>query len=113
VRLPNADRAVIEAVKLREYLLSTAHPIGRFKARVFMALGFEQARWAELAEAFRQQHLTQDAQSAGRTPHGQKFSIRASLRGPNGRSAIVVSVWFLDAPDAAPRFVTAYPGDSR
>jgi len=33
VLLPNADEAVIEPAKLRDYLLSTTHPLGRFKAR--------------------------------------------------------------------------------
>jgi hypothetical protein len=39
VLLPNADRAVIEPAKLRDYLLSTVHPLGRFKARFCTALG--------------------------------------------------------------------------
>ncbi len=42
-----------------DYLLSATHTIGRFKARFFAALGFSSLRWAELAEAFRLQHLTQ------------------------------------------------------
>jgi hypothetical protein len=30
--LPNADQAIIDPVKRQGYLLSTSHPIGRFKA---------------------------------------------------------------------------------
>ena len=63
--LPNADRATIEPAKLRDYLLSTGHPVGRFKARFFAALGFSAERWQELEEAFRIQHLTQEAKPAG------------------------------------------------
>ena len=33
--LPNIDKAVIEPEKLRDYLLSKSHPIGRFKAEFF------------------------------------------------------------------------------
>ena len=47
-----------------------SHPVGRLKARFFTGLGFDQTRWAELDEALRRQHLTQDAQLAGRTTHG-------------------------------------------
>lgn len=32
MRIPNADRAVIEPAKLRGYVLSRSHPVGRFKA---------------------------------------------------------------------------------
>jgi hypothetical protein len=35
MKLPNGDRAMVHEAKVRDYLLSTDHPIGRFKARVF------------------------------------------------------------------------------
>jgi len=110
VLLPNADDAVIDSAKLRDYLLSTEHPLGRFKARFFKALGFTAGQWRELESALRTQHLTQNAEAAGVMPGGQKFTIRAILVGPTGQSASVVSVWFVRTGEAAPRFVTAYPG---
>jgi hypothetical protein len=40
MQLPNAERAVIDIVKLTDYYLSPDHPRGRHKARVFAsALG--------------------------------------------------------------------------
>jgi hypothetical protein len=110
VLLPNTDRAEIDPEKLRGYLLSASHPVGRFKARFFTALGYSAARWEELAEALRAQHLTQEAQISGRQQHGQAYTIRGMLRGPNGQSALVVSVWFIPLGGDVPRFVTAYPG---
>ncbi len=47
--MPGAERGVIEDAKLRGYLLSSEHPIGRFKARFFAALGFV-ARDSDLLE---------------------------------------------------------------
>jgi hypothetical protein len=111
VLIPNADRATIDPAKLRDYLLSASHPIGRFKARFFTALGFTPDHWEELGEALRIQHLTQDGQPAGTTDRGQKYTIRAMLSGPTGQSALVVSVWFIPVGGQVPRFVTAYPGD--
>ena len=35
MKLPNADRAVIDAAKLRGYCLNADHPRGKQKARVF------------------------------------------------------------------------------
>lgn len=110
--LPNADRAQVDPDKLRGYLLSSTHPIGRFKARFFYALGFSADNWQELEQAFRIQHLTQDAQPADASEHGQKYTIRAILIGPNGQAAFVVSVWFIGKGGTVPRFVTAYPGDT-
>lgn len=113
VLVPNAERATIDPAKLRDYLLSTTHPIGRFKARFFRSLGFVAERSEEFAEALRIQHLTQDAEAGPSTANGRKYVIRAILVGPTGQSATVVSVWFVPAGGEVPRFVTAYPGGAR
>lgn len=110
MRLPNADRAEIDPKKLHGYLLSPSHPIGRFKARFFAALGYSAERWPEFEADLRSQHLTQDAQPSESMPEGQLFTIRAILKGPNGQSAMVLSVWFIAAAAGVTRFVTAYPG---
>ena len=108
--LPNADSAVIDPAKLHGYLLSQTHPIGRFKARFFAALGFSAGSWDGLETALRTQHLGQDALLTESGPHGQSYAIRAILTGPNGQSAAVVSIWFVRVGEQHPRFVTAYPG---
>ena len=109
--LPHADRAQIDPAKLRDYLLSSTHPIGRFKARFFAALGFSADNWQELEQAFRVQHLTQEAEPGEADQHDQKYTIRAILVGPNGQAASVISVWFMPKGGNLPRFVTAYPGE--
>ena len=69
--------------------------------------------WREFESALRTQHLTQDAELSASLPEGQLFTIRAILKGRNGQSAIVLSVWFVPVGGGGPRFVTAYPGGSR
>ncbi len=110
--LPNAEHANIERSKLEDYLLSFSHLVGRFKARFFAGLGFSANRWSVLEQAFRAQHLTQDAEAGAPDGFGQPFTIRAILQGPTGRAAVVVSVWFVRAGKSQPRLVTAYPGDA-
>jgi hypothetical protein len=110
VRLPNADQAVIDPQRLHGYLLSVSHPVGRFKARFFTALGYVAEHWEEFESDIRVQHLTQDADLSESMPDGELFTIRAILNGRNGQSAIVLSVWFVPAVGGVPRFVTAYPG---
>ena len=109
MQIPNADRAVIDPVKLHGYLLSRSHPVGRFKASFFLALGYSSEKWPELAADLRSQHLSRDATLEEQTPYGRKYLIHASLLGPSGSSAAVVSVWVVREGEEFPRFVTAYP----
>lgn len=111
--LPNADTAEIDPRNLRDYLLSPVHPVGRFKARFFAALGYSAERWQEFDTDLRREHLTQDASPGESMPSGQLFTIRAILKGRNGESAMVRSVWFVPSATGRPRLVTAYPGGSK
>jgi hypothetical protein len=113
VRLPNAEQAIIEPRKLHGYLLSTSHPIGRFKARFFAALGYSAQDWQVFEADLRAQHLSADAEVSDTLSDGQLFTIRAILNGRNGQSAAVLSVWFVPTVGGVPRFVTAYPGGSQ
>ena len=113
MQVPNADRAFIEPMKLRGYLLSRSHSAGRSKARFFAALGYSAEQWSRLEQDLRIQHLSQDATRRERTPYGQKYEIRATLVGLAGRSGSVVSCWIVRSGEDFPRFVTAYPEGSR
>lgn len=113
MRIPNAERAVIEPGKLHAYLLSRDHPIGRFKAAFFLALGHSAENWRQLEADLRSQHLSQGATVDEQTPYGHKYTIRATLVGPSGGSAEVVSVWVVRTGEEFPRFVTAYPEGGR
>jgi hypothetical protein len=46
MKLPFAENAVVDAEKVRDYLLSRLHPVGRFKAVFFAGLGYTQENWA-------------------------------------------------------------------
>jgi hypothetical protein len=46
--IPNADRAIIDPAKLHWYLISRSHPVGRFKAAFFLALGYSPEDWRRL-----------------------------------------------------------------
>ena len=109
MQIPNANRAVIDPTKLHGYLLSRSHQVGRFKAAFFLALGYSPEDWRRLEADLRSQHLPKDATPEERTSYGQKYAIRATLVGPSGSSADVVSVWFVRRGEEFPRFVTAYP----
>jgi len=45
VKLPDWERVEIDPAKIRDYLLSSTHPVGRFKAPFFAALGYTEKDW--------------------------------------------------------------------
>ena len=47
MRLPNADQAIIDPRKVRDYLLSSEHPVGGYKAHLFTRVGFVREEWQE------------------------------------------------------------------
>lgn len=108
--LPASDRAVVEPRKLRDYLLSVAHPVGRFKAAFFMALGYTQDDWGTLSSDLRDLAARGDALTPADSAFGRKYEIAGTLVGPNGKSAELVTVWIILNDEDFPRFVTAYPG---
>ena len=110
VRLPNAHRAVVDDAKVRDYLLSPTHQIGRFKSVFFSALGFSLDRWDLLRDALLELGRVGDAEPGQPSPYGTKFEIRANLVGPSGRRADVATIWMVSTGEDFPHFVTAFPG---
>ena len=107
--LPNADRAIIDAAKIRDYLLSEIHPVGRFKAAFFIALGYSAGRWELLRDDLIAVARGNTAAPGKPSPFGRTFEVDGILTGPSGRSADVRSVWIVRATEDSPRFVTAMP----
>ncbi len=110
MKLPNADIAVIPIEKLRDYLLSSSHPVGRFKAVFSRSLGYADGDWDRL-EADIRSILTNDATVGEQTDYGQKLEARGGITGPAERNAEIVTAWIILKGERMPRFVTAYPGD--
>jgi len=110
VALLNRNAAVIPVEKLRNYLLSPTHPIGRYKATFFRTLGYDPSNW-QVLEADLRSLLLLNAEQLDVTEYGRKYTVTGSITGPNGRLAEIVSVWIILAGEEVPRFVTAYPKD--
>jgi hypothetical protein len=113
VVLPNASKAEIDTAKLRDYLLSSSHPIGRFKQPFFAALGYSIEQWQQLEADLLELAATGVTRTGQNTAYGQKYEIRGILQGPSGKAAEVVSVWIILEDEDIPRFVTAFPGGKR
>lgn len=109
MKLPNADNVIVPVEKLRDYLLSSYHPVGRFKARFFTALGYRSDEWTILEQDVRSL-LDNDATETDMTNYGQKYEVRGVIAGPSGKTAHIVTVWIVRHGEKVPRFITAYPG---
>ena len=109
MKLPNGDRAVIDQRKLREYLLSERHPVGRFKARFFLARGFSPDDWQALEAGLRGLATDGEAAEAGSTPFGRKYVASGILTAPSGATTPVGAVWIIRPGDDRPHLVTVYP----
>ncbi len=83
MKLPAAERAVIEPAKIRNYLLSASHPVGRFKAPFFASLGYTSANWRRLEAGLRDLAVRGDAEPGWDSPYGRKYTIRGTLTGPS------------------------------
>jgi hypothetical protein len=109
MKLPNGDRAVVSSEKLLDYCLSTAHPRGRHKARLFAArTGISVADAGLLKAALLDAAAEMEAVARQRNAYGQLYEIRFPFAGPGG-ACQVLSVWLVAESDGIPRLVTAYP----
>lgn len=104
------DRAVVDERKIREYLLSESHPVGRFKAAFFSSLGYSGNGWQALASELQLHAKENEALPTKDNTYGQKYEIRGRIRGPSGKTALLVAVWIILEDEDFPRFVTAFPG---
>jgi hypothetical protein len=108
VKLPRADRVQIDMRKVSDYLLSPLHPVGRFKARVFRALGFDQATLAAFVAEVRRIAAQGEVAEVEDFQFGRKYTVPGELKGPHG-TARVVTVWMQEAGQEDVRLVTVRP----
>ena len=73
--LPNADRAVIDPAKIRDYLLAATHPVGRFKARFFVSLGYAADQWERLQEGICAVARSETVSAETASTYGRKFEV--------------------------------------
>lgn len=110
MRLPDVERAFVDAAKIHDYLLSNSHPVGRFKAAFFVALGYSAADWEVFAADLKRHAMDNEALATELSEYGQKFEVRGMIKGPAGKGAVLVAVWIVLCGEDFPRFVTAFPG---
>jgi hypothetical protein len=108
-KLPNVNKAIIPQKKITNYLLSPTHSSGRDKAVFFRRFGFTSDSWEVLAQALQQHAVRHEVVKIEASPFGSRYVIEGRIRTPSGRTPRIRVVWFIEAGEGIPRFVTAYP----
>lgn len=107
--LPNKENAFIPVSKLKDYLLSEIHSIGKSKAKFLRSAGFNETNIHLLKQGLINIAHSQDIKETISSPHGIKYIIDGLLQTPAGGFVKMRTIWIIDSGQAYPRFVTAYP----
>lgn len=106
--VPNAERAVVDIRKLRDYCLNPLHDEGKHKARLFAAIGLTANEAEELRTILLQVVKTSEARVGRRDSYGQRYIIDFPLNW-RGREAVIRSGWIIELEIEMPRLTTCYP----
>lgn len=108
MKLPG--HAIIAREKATRYLL--VHQARGDKSAFVKRAGYTLDNADQLLNDLRSQILTLDAEPLQSNNFGQYYEIRGSLRGPNGWTLAVRTIWMTEHLSALTRFVTLLPDKS-
>jgi hypothetical protein len=107
--LRNAENAIIDERKIRDYVLNMSNPAGRNKARVIRAAtGLTRVNYRNLIEQIKQAILVSEAEPVEPIPYGERFRVVITLSGPKGTLRVRTG-WIYRTGEDVPRFATLYP----
>ena len=107
--IPNAQRAVVDIRKLRDYCLNPLHDEGQHKARMFATeLGLTAEDAEDLRALLLQAVNTADVQLGRRDAYGQRYTVDILLTWRD-KQAMVRSGWIIEHDSDTPRLTTCYP----
>jgi hypothetical protein len=107
--IPNAENAVVDIRKLRDYCLNPEHDDGKHKARLFSSiLGMKPENAEELRQILLEVIQTHEAQLGRRDGFGQRYTLDFTIEWQN-RSATLRSGWIIEHDSEIPRLTTCYP----
>jgi len=107
--IPNAERAVVDVRKLRDYCLNSTHDQGKHKARLFESmLGMTASDAEELRRILLEVIKTHEVQLGRRDDYGNVILLTLCWNGGE-RSATIRSGWIIEHDSDTPRLTTCYP----
>ena len=112
MKLPNAERAVFDIEKLRDYSLNPKHPKGKHKARVFLEeLDFKADDAEHLREKLMEAISTTEVTAQQLTSYEQRFFVDFQVR-RDSKYVVTLkairSAWIVRNNEDFPRLTTCY-----
>lgn len=107
--VPNAESAVVDIRKLRDYCLNSNHDEGKHKARLFSSiLGITSSDAEDLRQVLLEIVKSQVAKPGRRDEFGQRYTIDFRLEW-QGINANIRSGWIIEHGSNIPKLTTCYP----
>ena len=105
MRLPL--KTIIATGKIKDYLLSQRKR--NDKSKWLSKAGYGRENWQQLEQDLRTQILSLDAMPTDSTKYGQIFEIKGTLKGPNGKTLKILTIWINEYETKSTKFITMYP----
>ncbi len=107
--LPNADKAVVDIRKLRDYSLNSQHVNGKHKARLFSSiLGITTDDAEDLRQILLKAVTEHEAQLGLQDEFGQRYRVDFRIEWQN-RKAALRSAWIIEHGSEIPKLISCYP----
>ncbi len=106
--VPNAEKAVVDMRKLRDYCLDESHPIGKHKARLFAsALSLTKTNADELRDILLSAVKTTESELSRQDEFGQRYTVDFEAENDNKR-ATIRSGWIIETGSDVPKLTTCF-----
>jgi hypothetical protein len=108
MKLPNADRAIIDREKTYDYCLNKDHPRGKHKARVFQrTLGLTSENTDELIAIILNSIQNEICSLGEGDEYGQRYIVDIAIH-RNTEKAVVRTIWIIKTNESQPRLTTCF-----
>jgi len=101
--------AIFTEGKISEYLLKWRPDNDKSQSQFLRRAGYTQANWRNLLQDIRNQMLPLEAEFLQNTAYGLLWKIRGTLKGPNGVTIRVVTIWMDEKYTGLTKFITLFP----
>ena len=107
--IPFSEQATIKDAKFSRYALSMESEAGMHKAIVFKSvLGYDLSNYESLVRQIRT-GVTENPGTLGlKDAHGQRYTVKIPVTGPNGNTAVVTTGWIVRPGETVPDLTSAY-----
>jgi hypothetical protein len=112
MKLPNAENAVVDVERLREYGLNPNHPQGNYKASLFQEkLGFGRTDAELLRKKILEAILTEEVIEQEEAAYGRRYVVDFGVKRGIGfvlNRSLIRTVWIIRSNEDFPRLATCF-----